>query len=220
MKNIKNNLFYVIIILSALNSSMTQSAGVLSAEGGKEAAKALGESLANGFKNIDPTLGKQAAATLGDKLADGLQHIDPTLGNQAAGTLGDSLGDKLKEAAPTVALEAAAKLAPALEVTSIAASAGVAIYGTFKLVSTATDVYNHFNPDEEKIARINEAREKNEYFDAKRGLRTCLMNNAWKPRNDAGIPTVCENFSRTFRMIAGKAALDEMTTNFKNAYQE
>lgn len=107
-----------------------------------------------------------------------------------------------------------------MENASTAIGVGVAIYGTFKVASVAADVYNHFNSDEERMARINAARETNEYFEAKRGLRTCLMSNASTARNQVGIPTVCENFSRTFRMVAGQSALDEMTSNFTSAYQE
>lgn len=217
MKNIKKMILYVVAILVSTYHCQMYSWGPQPAF--TAAVKATDEAVTKHTPVIieaAKNLGLEGAKEVGDGIAKSLQHIDPTLGDQAAGTI----GDKLKEVAPTLGREAAEKIAPALENVSTVIGVGVAIYGTVQAASIAGDVYNHFNPDEEKMARINAARETNEYFDAKRGLRTCLINNAWTPRNEAGIPTVCENFSRTFRMIAGKSALDEMVTNFKDGYKE
>lgn len=190
MKNIKQMALYATIIVAT-----TYHYQVYSAPGYPNVALNGLTEVANGIK-------------------DAVKHIDPKLLDQAAGTL----GDKLKEAAPTVALEAAAKFAPALEKISTAAVVGVAIYGTFQVVSTANDVYNHFNPDEEKKARIEKATEEVEYYKSKRALRSCFMSNAKTPRNNEGLPIACQNFSDTYRTLAGKAALDEMVTNFKDTY--
>ncbi len=167
-------------------------------------------------KDVSALLGSEGAKEIGEKIkegiANGAQNIDPTLGNQAAGTL----GDKVKEASPMLGREAAEILAPALKYLG----AGIAIYGISQLASTANDVYRSYYPDEETKARIKTDRETNEYLDAKQGLRNCFIKNAHTPRNWAGRPTACDEFSRQYTLVAGKAALNEMTTNFKTAYQD
>ena len=208
MKNIKKMALYATIIVAT-----TYHYQVYSMPAGLAAVSKLDEAMTKHMPavlNAAENVGIKAATTL----ADGLQHIDPTLANQAAGTL----GDKLKEAAPKVALEAAEKFAPALENISTAAVVGVAMYGTYQVASTANDVYNYFNPDEEKKARIEKATEEVEYYKAKRGLRSCFMSNAKTPRDNEGLPIACQNFSDTYRTLAGKAALDEMVTNFKDTH--
>jgi threonine dehydratase len=145
------------------------------------------------------------------------------MGTEAVGKLGEVIAENMPsviEASATLGLEAAEKLAPVLDNASTVIGVGVIIYGTVQVVAMTKDAYNYFNPDEEKKERINAARKKNQYYEAERGLRNCLMSNANKPRNQAGRPTICEDFARALYMIAGKEALDEMTTNFKDAYQD
>jgi|GEM_PF-3216180 hypothetical protein len=174
---------------------------------------------ADGFQQLANGI-NQAAGTLGDKVKEGMvegmvnaaQNVDPTLGNQAASIL----GDKIKEASPMFGRDAAEILAPALK----GVGAGLAVYGVYKLASAAGNVYTYLNPDQETLDRREEARKRNHRSRLERGLMDCLINNARTPRNDAGIPTVCDDFSAKYRMVAGQSSVDEMTNNFKEAYKE
>lgn len=99
--------------------------------------------------------------------------------------------------------------------------AAVLVYGASTVVDMGTRLYVYNNPDEDKKARDNQAREVNEYIDAKRAFRTCLKNNLNTQRNTSGIPTACENLANMFAIAAGsRSGLDEMTETFKSLYRE
>lgn len=153
------------------------------------------------------------------KIADTLSTSGPEISKVALSDASKELSKGLVEASSKFGSEAAAILAPSLEIAAKAAGVGVAVYTTYKVVGTVNDIYNYCNPDQEKQARIDAAAEAVDILKAKRAFRTCLMGNPRTPRNDEGLPTICESFSNTYRLVAGQDALDEMTTNFKNAYK-
>lgn len=99
-----------------------------------------------------------------------------------------------------------------------AAQITLAIYCAAKLCVVAKDLYDYCYPSETQKAITQAAAKVNKLFRAKQGFRTCLMNNATSPRNDSGIPTACQELANAFGAVAGQPALDEMTTNFKDAY--
>lgn len=98
--------------------------------------------------------------------------------------------------------------------------AGFCVYNIANLVNTGASIYANNFPDDEKKTAINKARDINEFFTAKKEFRDCLMENTKTPRNASGRPSACEDLARMFALIAGKPELDEMTENFKIAYQE
>jgi len=100
----------------------------------------------------------------------------------------------------------------------IGIEAALVMYYIVKLCVTAKRIYDYSFPTEAEKALRKAAAEMNKIFDAQSDLRNCLMRNARNPRNDAGLPTMCENLVNTYRTVAGQPALDEMTINFKNAY--
>lgn len=103
----------------------------------------------------------------------------------------------------------------------IGAGTAWCLYELSKLCAVAKNIYDYNFPSEaEKVIRKASAAA-GEMLKSKRELRSCFMSNATTSRNEAGLPTACENFSNTYRTLAGQPALDEMVTNFKDthAYQ-
>lgn len=117
------------------------------------------------------------------------------------------------ESSEKVALAATKELAPYI-------GAAVCIYGLKESAYVAADLYDYFKPDEEKQERIKEAREKNEFYDAKRELRGCIMQNNKGQRSEFGTPQACDNLVRKFILVAGRNAFNDMAENFKAAYGE
>ncbi len=103
---------------------------------------------------------------------------------------------------------------------SSALGAGFCVYNFANLVDMGVRIRENNFPDDEKKAAINKAREINEFFMSKKEFRRCLMENSKTARNAAGRPTACEDLAKMFALIAGKPELNEMTENFKIAYQE
>lgn len=121
--------------------------------------------------------------------------------------------DGVVKSSERVGLAATQELAPYV-------GAAVCIYALKEVATIGSDLYEYNYPGEEKKAKINEAREKNEFYDAKRNFRSCLINNSKAQRNNSGLPVACEDLGRMFTMMAGRGALDDMTETFKAAYQE
>ncbi len=205
MKNIKKVLLSAVITITAIthhskmHSIFDKAAGVAMAE------------------KFDEVLAKHMPKL--EKLGDTLATSGPEMSKVALSDASKELSKGIVEASSKFGAEAAKTLAPALDIAAKAAGVGVLVYGTYTLATTVSDVYNYYNPDKEKQERIHAASEAVDLLKARRGFRDCLTNNARTPRNDEGLPTVCDKFSQTFRMVAGQAAFNEMTTNFKNAYK-
>jgi len=209
MKNIKKTSLYFVLAfsifklscvgenlglsgLTKLSNSIEKTAEVFSATG-VQAAQGLGVESTRIAANaaVEAT---QIAANAGIEVAN--------ITAQGAITASERFG-----------LKAAKQLAPAVQ-------AAVAIYGCGQVYVIGKDIYSSRNPDEENTARINEAREKNQYYDARRVFRSCLMTNARTERNASGLPTACEDLAQQFIMAAGKSGFEEMAETFRTAYRE
>ncbi len=99
------------------------------------------------------------------------------------------------------------------------AGTAVGLYGVSKLYTIASGINEQNVSSDDKKARINLARQKNDLFAARKEFKSCLMKNIKTERNDSGRPVACEDLASIFAMIAGKSELDQMTTTFNDIYR-
>lgn len=205
MKNIKKIAFYSILSLSILKMSckgehMFERAAKILGDSGIEATKIAADA------GLEATRLTTQAALDATKLTAEAGKI---VGENAV-----TVSEKAIKASEKFGSEAAKVLAPV-------AGVAVIIYGASTVVDMGARLYDYNNPDEEKKARLSQAREINDYIGAKRAFRTCLKNNLkTTQRNASGIPTSCEDLANMFAIAAGsRTELDEMTEVFKSLYQ-
>lgn len=107
------------------------------------------------------------------------------------------------------------------EITNLATAAGAAlcVYSASQVYTMARDIYKQNTQSEEKKVRINEARQKNGLFAARKEFRSCLMRNIKAEKNDSGRPVACEDLASMFAAMAGKSELDQITTIFNDFYR-
>lgn len=98
--------------------------------------------------------------------------------------------------------------------------AALGAYGLTQLWNIGTDLNESMHLNEDMQASIADTRKKYEIMTTKKSLRSCLMENAYKPKNATGIPTECEGLARMYEGAAGGTALGDMITLFKETYKE
>lgn len=199
MKTIKKTTFYATLTLLVIKNlypvkeHMFERASKVIAEGVVDATKILSDASVEGAKGI----GIEATKIVSDA------GIEAT----------KILKEGAVKSSEQVGLAAAKQLTPYI-------GAAICIYGLKQVADAGIEVYAYNFPSEEKTAKINEAREKNSFYDAKRNLRTCLLNNGKTQKNSSGIPVACEELGRIFTVIGGQSQFEEMKENFKTAFGE
>lgn len=98
----------------------------------------------------------------------------------------------------------------------LALQIAVGIYVVVVFYPIFKDLYDYCYPSEAKKAAIKAAIEANKLFDAEHNFVECLLSNRQTARNDAGLPTVCENFGETYRMVAGQEKFDDRISGLKS----
>lgn len=106
----------------------------------------------------------------------------------------------------------------AAEYLLVGAEVAVLMYYITQLCIQAKSFYDYCYPSEAQKAIWQAAAEMNKIIDAENGLRKCLLRNMRTPLNDAGLPIACQELANAFGTVAGQPALDEMATNFNDAY--
>lgn len=108
----------------------------------------------------------------------------------------------------------------AIDIFSITAFTSICIYSAFELYSMGKDFYEYTHPSEEKKSREEQARKEIKFYEIKSIFLNCLIDNLKTPRNNEGIPAVCQDLARKFGELAGESELLKKIEDFKFVYKD
>ncbi len=203
MKNIKN-----IALLSISIFSMFDILCI-----GDNIGKVAAEALSEGLKEAAKTVGSDAT----QEIVKAAQIFSDT-GIEATKITTDGAVELAKITSDNVAKASKELGADAVKALYPVVGAVIFFYGVKDLVNAGKDFYAYVYPSEEKVAKIEEAREKIQFYEAKRNFRDCLIKNIKGQMNGSGLPSACEELANLFIIAGSKDAFIEMSENFKFAH--
>lgn len=204
MKNIRNIVFYVILILFSHNSQYSYAVGL------RDEAKII----------------SQGAIRVAKELAPALVDASKVVGAEASSALADGATEVAKIAAPAlvdasrgIGSDVAKILAPYAGRMVVIGGVFAGAYSIGQLYPIGKEIYQGAFPTEKQKKQdaddIAVSSKRLAIFQAEDGFRECLLRSATgSERNTFGMPSTCEKAAEMLEMLGGEGEVARMTKVF------